>query len=46
MESHDIVEPPQIMKMDHDEFRKRMKELYQLAYRHEEYPFKKFNGRK
>ena len=36
LESHDIVEPPQIMKIDHEEFRKRKKELYKLAHNPEE----------
>ncbi len=31
LEKHDITEPPQIMKMDHVEFRKRKRELYQIA---------------
>ncbi len=32
LEQHDIAEPPSIMKMEHVEFRKRKKELYQLAH--------------
>ena len=39
IEKHDIVEPPQIMKMDHVEFRKRKQELYQLAQNPLEYSF-------
>src|SRR3989338_7253393 len=31
LEQHDIVEPPEIMKMDHVEFRKRKQELYKIA---------------
>jgi hemerythrin-like domain-containing protein/uncharacterized protein (DUF2249 family) len=31
LEKHDITEPPQIMKMDHVEFRKRKRELFQIA---------------
>ncbi|HDZ27137.1 hypothetical protein LCGC14_0943040 [marine sediment metagenome] len=42
LESHDIVEPPQIMKMDHEEFRKRKKELYKLAHNPDDYEFKAF----
>ena len=37
LESHDIVEPPSIMRMDHVEFRKRKQELYQLAHNLEDY---------
>jgi len=32
IQKHDIVEPPNIMRMDHVEFRKRKKELYQIAH--------------
>jgi len=39
IEKHDITEPPQIMKMDHVEFRKRKQELYQLAQNPLEYSF-------
>ncbi len=45
LESHDIEEPPKIMKMDHIEFRERKKELYQLAHKHEDYPFEQFKDR-
>ncbi len=42
---HDIVEPPEIMKMDHAEFRKRKQELYQLSHRPREHDFSKFKAR-
>ena len=37
LESHDIVEPPSIMRMDHVEFRKRKQQLYHLAHNPEDY---------
>ncbi len=40
LEKHDIVEPTEIMKMDHDEFRKRKQALYKLAHNPEDYEFK------
>ena len=39
LEKRDIVEPPQIMKMDHVEFRKRKQELYQLSQHPHNYDF-------
>ena len=42
LEKHDITEPPAIMKMDHVEFRKRKKELYQLARNPRDYDFDEF----
>lgn len=42
---HDITEPPEIMKADHVEFRARKKELYQLAYNHEDYDFDSFKDK-
>lgn len=42
MEGHDIVEPPKIMKMDHEEFRKRKQELYKMAHNHQDYDFDTF----
>lgn len=39
---HDITEPPEIMKADHVEFRARKKELYQLAYNHDDCDFDSF----
>lgn len=45
LEKHDIVEPPQIMKMDHEEFRKRKGELYQLSHRPREHDFDEFKAR-
>lgn len=45
LEKHDIVEPPSIMKMDHVEFRKRKKELYQLSHRAQEHDFSEFRDK-
>jgi uncharacterized protein (DUF2249 family)/hemerythrin-like domain-containing protein len=42
IEKHDITEPPSIMKMDHVEFRKRKKELYQLAHKADQVDFTTF----
>lgn len=42
LEKHDIVEPPQIMKMDHVEFRKRKQDLYQMAHNSQDYDFPAF----
>jgi len=42
LEEHDIVEPPEIMKMDHVEFRKRKKELYKFSQNPKDYDFKNF----
>jgi DUF438 domain-containing protein len=42
---HDIVEPPEIMKLDHVEFRKRKQALYQLAHNHRDYDFPEFKNR-
>ncbi|MBI2860248.1 MAG: DUF438 domain-containing protein [Chloroflexi bacterium] len=32
LEAHDVVEPPEIMKQDHVEFRQRKQELFRLAH--------------
>lgn len=45
LEKHDIVEPTEIMKMDHDEFRKRKQALYKLAHNPEDYEFKDLRER-
>ena len=45
LEKRDIVEPPEIMRMDHVEFRKRKQELYQLAHNARDYDFKEFKTR-
>lgn len=45
LEKHDIVEPTAIMKMDHDEFRKRKQALYKLAHNPEDYEFKDLRER-
>ncbi len=42
LEKHDIVEPPEIMKLDHVEFRKRKKALYQLAHNSQDHNFPYF----
>jgi len=42
LEKHDIVEPPQIMKLDHLEFRKRKQELYKFSYNPQDYDFRNF----
>ena len=42
LREHDIVEPVDIMKMDHDEFRKRKRELYQVTSNHTDYDFGDF----
>lgn len=39
---HDIVEPTEIMKLDHVEFRKRKQELFKMAHNHEDYDFGEF----
>lgn len=45
LEKHDIVEPAAIMKMDHDEFRKKKQALYKLAHNPEDYEFKDLRER-
>jgi uncharacterized protein len=45
LEAHDVVEPPSIMKMDHVEFRKRKKELYQTAHNPTDYGFVTFKNK-
>ena len=45
LEKHDIVEPPQIMVLDHVEFRKRKQELYQLARQRHERDFDEFKAK-
>ncbi|MDP7078467.1 MAG: DUF438 domain-containing protein [Candidatus Undinarchaeales archaeon] len=45
LEKHDVVEPPNIMRMDHLELRKRKQELYRLAHNPEDLPFDEFKGR-
>ena len=41
LEKHDIVEPPQILRMAHTEFRERKQQLYQLAHNPQGYDFAK-----
>ena len=45
LREHDITEPPDIMKEEHVEFRKRKQELYKIAQNPAELPFKKFKSR-
>jgi len=42
---HDIVEPPEIMKLDHAEFRKRKQQLYELVHNHRDCNFRDFKDR-
>ncbi len=42
LKEHDIVEPPDIMQLDHVEFRKRKQELYKFAFNHTDYNFNEF----
>lgn len=42
LEAHNIKEPGVIMKMDHEEFRKRKQLLFQLAHNHDQYAFSEF----
>ena len=42
LEKHDIVEPPQIFRLDHVEFRERKQELYQLAHSSQDHNFPEF----
>jgi DUF438 domain-containing protein len=39
---HDIIEPTEIMKIDHTEFRKRKQALYQLSHNSEDFEFHEF----
>jgi hypothetical protein len=39
---HDIIEPGEIMKIDHTEFRKRKQALYKLSHNSEDYEFEEF----
>lgn len=42
LEKHGIIEPAEIMKMDHVEFKKRKQELYQTVYNPERMGFKDY----
>lgn len=42
LEKHGITEPSHIMKLDHDEFRKRKRALYQLVSMYDEHEFGDF----
>ena len=42
LEKRDITEPVKIMKLDHEEFRKRKKELFQVTHNHQDYTFVDF----
>ena len=39
---HDIIEPAEIMKIDHSEFRKRKQALYKLSHNSEDFEFHEF----
>ena len=39
---HDIIEPGEIMKIDHEEFRKRKQALYELSHNAKDYQFEEF----
>lgn len=45
LRKHDVVEPPDIMAMDHVEFRKRKQELYQMAHNLGSYDFSEWSGK-
>ncbi|MBI4284047.1 MAG: DUF438 domain-containing protein, partial [Chloroflexi bacterium] len=45
LEKRDIVEPPQIMRLDHGEFRGRKEELYQLTHNSYDGDFQGFKTR-
>ncbi len=45
LEAHDVIEPPKIMRMDHDEFRAKKKELSRLAHNPGDMPFEQYRAR-
>lgn len=45
LEKHDIVEPPEIMKMEHVEFRQRKQALYKISHNYEDYDPKEFKAK-
>ncbi len=45
LEKHDIMEPAQIFRLDHVEFRKRKQALYQLAHNSQDYDFPEFKAK-
>ena len=45
LEKHDIVEPASIMKLDHVEFRKRKKELYQIVQNYQDHNFPQYKAK-
>ncbi|MBI2829878.1 MAG: DUF438 domain-containing protein [Chloroflexi bacterium] len=45
LEEHDVVEPPEIMKLDHVEFRKRKKALEEVTHNHTAYSFPEFKAK-
>ncbi|MCM8804494.1 MAG: DUF438 domain-containing protein [Candidatus Omnitrophica bacterium] len=45
LEKHNIVEPPNIMKMDHIEFKKCKQELYKIAHNVDKYSFDEFKSK-
>jgi hypothetical protein len=46
LDDHDIGEPAAIMKMDHEEFRKRKQALYQFAHNPEDGQFNEFKQKR
>ncbi|MEW5902404.1 MAG: DUF2249 domain-containing protein, partial [Acidobacteriota bacterium] len=40
LEKHDIIEPPKIMRLDHEEFRKRKTELHEIAQHPQNFDFR------
>jgi len=45
LEKHGIAEPPKVMKIDHEEFRKRKRKLYQAAHNYQDYDFPRFRDK-
>lgn len=45
LRSHDITEPVDIMKLDHEEFRQRKKALYNYAHNWQEYSFADYKSK-
>lgn len=42
LEKYNVLEPPKIMKMEHDEFRSRKQELYKVVHNFEDFTFEEF----
>lgn len=45
LKNHDITEPVDIMKIDHDEFRQKKKTLYQFAHNWQDYSFQDYQNK-